>query len=404
MIRRLRLKFICVNMAIVLVMMALMTVAVLYFTQRSLARESLHAMQQIAMDPLRPQAPGEAADGVRLPYFVLEVDETGAVHAAGGGYYDLSDTGFLAQAAAQIEAEGAQSGVLRAYGLRFLRAETPHGKYIVFADMSHEHSTLSGLLRTCLRISLAGGLVFLAISTLLAHLAVRPVEEAWAQQKQFVADASHELKTPLTVLLANAELMCAEGSTPCEQQALARVTLAAARRMRSLVEKLLELARADGGVLEPARTRLDWAQETNEALLPFEPLCFEKGLVLDTRLDAGIFVRGDAALLQQLAAILLDNACKYSSPGTVVRVVLKRRGKRRAVLSVANWGQPIPAKELANIFKRFYRMDAARSQSEGHGLGLSIAQQIVRRHGGKIWAESENGQNTFYAELPCTVK
>ena len=84
MIRRLRLKFICVNMAIVLVMMALMTVAVLYFTQRSLARESLHAMQQIAMDPLRPQAPGEAADGVRLPYFVLEVDETGAVHAAGG--------------------------------------------------------------------------------------------------------------------------------------------------------------------------------------------------------------------------------------------------------------------------------------------------------------------------------
>lgn len=222
MIRRLRLKFICVNMAIVLVMMALMTVAVLYFTQRSLARESLHAMQQIAMDPLRPQAPGKAADGVRLPYFVLEVDETGAVHAAGGGYYDLSDTGFLAQAAAQIEAEGAQSGVLRAYGLRFLRAETPHGKYIVFADMSHEHSTLSGLLRTCLRISLAGSLVFLAISTLLAHLAVRPVEEAWAQQKQFVADASHELKTPLTVLLANAELMCAEGSTPCEQQALAR--------------------------------------------------------------------------------------------------------------------------------------------------------------------------------------
>lgn len=297
-----------------------------------------------------------------------------------------------------------QSGILRAYGLRFLRAETPHGKYIVFADMSHEHSTLSGLLRTCLRISLAGGLVFLAISTLLAHLAVRPVEEAWAQQKQFVADASHELKTPLTVLLANAELMCAEGSTPCEQQALARGTLAAARRMRSLVEKLLELARADGGVLEPARTRLDWAQETNEALLPFEPLCFEKGLVLDTRLDAGIFVRGDAALLQQLAAILLDNACKYSSPGTVVRVVLKRRGKRRAVLSVANWGQPIPAKELANIFKRFYRMDAARSQSEGHGLGLSIAQQIVRRHGGKIWAESENGQNTFYAELPSTVK
>lgn len=75
---------------------------------------------------------------------------------------------------------------------------------------------------------------------------MRPVEEAWAQQKQFVADASHELKTPLTVLLANAELMCAEGSTPCEQQALARGTLAAARRMRSLVEKLLELARADG--------------------------------------------------------------------------------------------------------------------------------------------------------------
>lgn len=404
MIKRLRAKFVAINMAIVTLLLCVILALVYYFTSANLENDSINMLRSAALNPPLP-VPGEVMDAdVNIPFFTVQVGPGGEIIDAFGGYYDLTDSTALSTIVRNALRSPGAIGVIDEYGLRYYRSDSPGRTVLVFADISSERATLSGLLRTCVIIGVIGFAAFFGISVAFSRWAVRPVERAWDEQRKFVAAASHELKTPLTVLLANAELMCAEGSTPCEQQALARGTLAAARRMRSLVEKLLELARADGGVLEPARTRLDWAQETNEALLPFEPLCFEKGLVLDTRLDAGIFVRGDAALLQQLAAILLDNACKYSSPGTVVRVVLKRRGKRRAVLSVANWGQPIPAKELANIFKRFYRMDAARSQSEGHGLGLSIAQQIVRRHGGKIWAESENGQNTFYAELPCTVK
>lgn len=403
MIRRLRLKFICVNMAIVLVMMALMTVAVLYFTQRSLARESLHAMQQIAMDPLRPQAPGKAADGVRLPYFVLEVDETGAVHAAGGGYYDLSDTGFLAQAAAQIEAEGAQSGILRAYGRGFCGQRRRTGKFIVFADMSHRAQHIKRP-SAHLPAHFAGRRPgFLAISTLLAHLAVRPVEEAWAQQKQFVAECLARAENAADGSAGQCRADVRRGPAP---HASSRRWRAAPWRPRggcaALWKSCWSWHGADGRRAgAPRGTRLDWAQETNEALLPFEPLCFEKGLVLDTRLDAGIFVRGDAALLRQLAAILLDNACKYSSPGTVVRVVLKRRGKRRAVLSVANWGQPSPRKSLRISSSAFTAWTPPEAKARAMAWAFPLRSKLSAGTAEKFGPKAKTGKTPFTQSCPA---
>ena len=140
---------------------------------------------------------------MRLPYFVLSVAEDGTIEPAGGGYYDLSDTKFLQQAAEEAVDSDAQSGMLADSHLRFLRLETDSGNFIVFADTSNETQTLTGLLRTCLLLCGAAFAAFFLVSILLARWAVRPVETAWTQQKQFVADASHELKTPLTVLLTD---------------------------------------------------------------------------------------------------------------------------------------------------------------------------------------------------------
>lgn len=296
MIRRLRMKLVAIIMAFVTVVLVCVMAAVLGLTRATLERESLDMMRHIALDPIQVPTPGEEFSGVRLPYFVLSIGEDGAIEPVGGGYYDLSDTGFLQQAAAQAMDSGKPSGVLSQFHLRFLLLDTNGGKTIVFADTSNESKTMTGLFHTCLLLCGAAFAAFFLLSILLSRWAVRPVETAWTQQKQFVADASHELKTPLTVLLTDAELLCTpEGEYTAEQKRqLSQSMLTVARQMRVLVEQLLELARVDQGIPRGQYGRLNWSENVGDALLPFEPVFYEKGLHLETSLQHGIFVRGCA--------------------------------------------------------------------------------------------------------------
>ena len=394
MIRRLKIKFVCITMSLVTVILLCVLAAVLELTQASLQRESLRTMWQIALNPARPQAPDEEFNGMRLPYFVLEVDRDGRVQQAGGGYYDLSDTEFLQNAVDQAVQTRQPSGMLEDYGLRFLRVEMPQTGYIVFADVSGEVRTLNGLLRSCLLICGGAFFAFLALSILLARWAVGPVERAWVQQRQFVADANHELKTPLTVILTDAELLQAPENTGPERERLARDIGTVSRQMKELVERLLELARADREPERADRRPVDWSDAVEQALLPFEPVYYEKGLGLDVNLCPGVRVRGNAEQLRRVAAILLDNGQKYAAPASVVHVSLCREG-RQAVLSVTSRGDTIPPEELPKLFKRFYRADPDHRHGDGCGLGLAIAQQIVTAHRGRIRAASDQGINTF---------
>ncbi len=136
-----------------------------------------------------------------------------------------------------------------------------------------------------------------------------------------------------------------------------------------------------------------------DAILPFEPVFFEKGLTLTVQVEEGIHSTGAVVQLRQIVEILLDNASKYCKDFGAAWISLKRQGKRHCVLSVTNEGEEIQTEELKNIFKRFYRADKARNQSGSFGLGLSIAQNIVKQHRGRIWAESKNGMNSFYVLL-----
>lgn len=401
MIRKLRVKLVAIIMAFVTMILICVMMAVLGLTRATLERESLDMMRHIAIDPVRTPAPGEEFDGVRLPYFVLSVGEDGTIEPAGGGYYDLSDTEFLQQAAEEAVDSGRQNGVLTDSHLRFLRLDTDSGSTIVFADTSNETQTLTGLFRTCLLLCSAAFIAFFILSILLARWAVRPVEKAWTQQKQFVADASHELKTPLTVLLTDAELLCTpEGEyTTAEKLRLSHSMLTVAQQMRVLVEQLLELARVDQGIPHGQCERLNWSENVSDSLLPFEPMFYEKGLQLETTLQDGIFVHGCGAQLQQAAGVYLDNARKYAAPGTTVRVTLARCSAHRARLAVATQGAAIPQNELQNIFKRFYRTDPAHHRDGSYGLGLVIAAGVAEQHAGRVWAESSGGVNTFYFEL-----
>lgn len=203
MIKRLRIKFVIINMTIVTIMLCVIFGMVLHFTSVSMERESIEMMQAVAVDPLQLGSPGKGVPGVRLPYFALQLGAGGELLASGGGYYDLTDQILLDELIALSSTQ--KSGVLSEYGLRFIRVVTPTTQCIVFTDISSEVNTINNLLQNCILIGAASFIVFLIISILLARWAVKPVETAWEQQRQFVADASHELKTPLTVILSNAQ-------------------------------------------------------------------------------------------------------------------------------------------------------------------------------------------------------
>ena len=387
MIRTLRLKFIAVTMAVVTVLLSVIFGLVIHFTGANLEEESVRFLRSAAEGPLQPGLPGQ----VQLPCFVIRVNPWGQSIQFSGGF-DLSDDAMLTDIVTLAAAAEEDVGVLEDYSLRYLRTRSPGEATLVFTDISGERLTMRNLRLTCAAIGVLSVALFLAVSVLLARWAVRPVEQAWAEQRQFVADASHELKTPLTVILTNAELM----QTQPDPQ-YARSVLTMATRMRALVESLLELARVDNGAVRAAFEDTDLSALVEEELLPFEPVYFERGLELDCAVEPDLHVLGSPRHLRQVVAILLDNAVNHAPEGSAVRLCLQRQGSA-AQLTVTNPGD-LSREDCRNIFLRFYRVDAARSGG-GYGLGLPIAQGIVRSHGGKIWAESRDGTVTLTVQLP----
>lgn len=400
MIRRLRLKFVLMNMAFVTALLGAVFAVVLHTTRNELAQASLRAMEQAALEPVEPgrpdRHPGER-EGV--PCFVLRTGFRGELVVSGDGYYDLTDEDWLRTLLAAALDRGAREGVLEDYGLRFCRSGPPDRPVVAFTDLSGETRTMRALARTCLLAGAAAFLGFLAVSVLLSRWAVGPVERAWEQQRQFVADASHELKTPLTVILTNAELLREGPAGEEERRRFTDNILTMARQMRALVESLLELARADARPAEGTMEPVDMSRLMQEVLLPFEPVFFEAGLTLTGEIQEGLRVRGAEGQLRQIADILLDNARKYTPSGGAVTLALTRSG-RSCLLSVAGPGTPLTRQERQDVFKRFYRADPARRREGSWGLGLSIAQEIAARHGGKIWADSSAEGNRFTVRLP----
>ena len=398
MLKQLRLKFVFITMTLVTVMLAVILGMVVHFTQQNLENQSIRMMQSIAADPFQLGPPDAPAPDVRLPYFAVTINHRGDVMATGGGYFDLSDKALILEITEAALRSPKQIGVLQKYNLRFCKITSCDGDGIVFADMTSEQATLENLMRTCIMIGILGFLVFLFVSVRLAKWAIRPVEEAWQTQKQFVADASHELKTPLTVIMTNAELL---RSPDCDEAARERFSgsiLTMSQQMRGLVEGLLDLARVDNGAVKTAFATVDMSALVAEGCLPFEPLFFEGGLILESEIEPGITLKGSASHLEQVLKILLDNALKYSDPGTVQ--VLLRKAGNGCLLSVENPGPEISPEDRKNLFKRFYRADKARHRDGSYGLGLSIAENIVREHGGKIWVDSTGTENQFFVQLP----
>ena len=399
MIRKLRIKFICVIMVIVMVLLGSILGVVIHFTGQNMQMQSISMMRTIATAPFRQGIPGKPHDDqVRLPFFTVQISSRGELIAASGGYFDLTDREYLQEIVNSALRSDREIGELDEHDLRFLKSASPRGFTIVFSDTTTESSTLKHLFYSCLGIFLVAMVVFFGISILLSHWVIKPVATAWDQQRQFVADASHELKTPLSVIMANAELMQNEETGEEERTAYSRNILNMTYQMRVLVENMLEIARVDSGTMKFVFSEVDFSQLVTDAALSFQLLYEEKGMGLRCAVPEGIVLRGSEQHLYQVMDVLLDNALKYSAPGGMVSVDVVSTG-RSCVLSVASPGEEISKEERKKIFKRFYRADKARAMNGSYGLGLSIAESIVEAHKGKIWAESGNGYNTFFVQL-----
>lgn len=342
----------------------------------------------------RPEVPRP----MRRPYFLARLDADGTVEIADRGFFRDTEEETLEAYARMALEEGKPSGTLRSVRLRYQILENPFGKTVVFADISGEIQAMENLLKGSLVIAVLSFGAFLVISILLARWAVKPVEEAWDRQSRFVADASHELKTPLTVIMTNAELL-QSGVSEEESGRFAESILMMARQMRALVESLLELARLDSGAGTMPLSELDFSELVSDGLLPFEPVYFERELLLNSEIEKGLRIKGSASHLRQVLDILLDNGAKYASAGSCAWVRLHRQGNQ-CVLRVETPGEVLGREDCKRIFERFYRMDPARTGSGSYGLGLSIAKSIITEHGGKIWAESNDGVNIFFVQLP----
>ena len=400
MIKRLRIKFICVIMAIVMVLLGCILGVVIHFTGQSMQMQSISMMRTIATTPFQQGIPGKTMnDEVRLPFFTVQISSRGELLAASGGYFDLSDQEYLQEIVNAALLSDQETGKLDEHDLRYLKSASPRGFTIVFSDTTTESATLKQLFYSCLAIFFVAMIVFLGISILLSHWVIKPVATAWDQQRQFVADASHELKTPLSVIMANAELMQGDDTSEEDRKTYSGNILGVTYQMRSLVENMLEMARVDNGTVKMNFECVDFSQLVSDAALSFQLLYEEKGQGLRCAVPDGIEIHGSEQRLYQVLDVLLDNALKYGTPGGMVSVDLVNAG-RSCILSVASPGDPISREDLKNIFKRFYRADKARAMNGSYGLGLAIAESIVEAHKGKIWAESENGFNIFFVQIP----
>ena len=399
MIRKLRIKFVAICMALVTAVLAVVLLTVFFALRTNMTAvrsQTLHrAIQEEVLGgfnkPLFPRGNG-AEEQVLLPYFTVNLFGSTA-YVTAGTYDDLENTDVLQDIIAQCLAQGRTEGSLSQYRLQYLLQDNGLYKRIAFVDISMELAIVARMMRSYLAIAAAALLLLLAISIGLSIWVTRPVERAWRQQRQFLSDASHELKTPLTVILANAELL--EG-VPMEESPGRWVDniRSSAGQMRTLVEEMLTLARADNAAPAVHVEEVDLSELTTDTALAFEPVAFEAGKTLEYHIAPGAAVLGDGEKLRRLISVLLDNAIKYGAEGQPIRMSLVRT-ENKVRLTVENSGEPIPPEQLRHLFERFYRADASRGEKSGFGLGLSIAATIAAEHKGALKAESDARSTRF---------
>ncbi len=263
------------------------------------------------------------------------------------------------------------------------------GLIILFsAQRQMDREYVQYLTKVCILLFACVLVISLILGWFFSIWAVKPVAKVINKQKRFISDASHELKTPLSSIRANLDVLIAEtGENKWTGYIRDEVD-----HMNSLVKDLLTLARFEDANKKLQSAPFNLSNAILRAILPYETTCFEKKRTLVTDIKDDIMYKGDERSIKQVAVIFLDNAIKYSEEGSVIQVSVQKEGKQ-TIVSVRNTGQGIDDSQQSKVFERFYRVDSSRNRDTGgYGLGLSIAQGIAEQHHGHLELESIPGE------------
>lgn len=413
MIKKLKIKFILTNMLLITAVMIVAFAFMYLNSAKELETNSINAMRDIALsnrnpiDGLFDHKDGESKTKYpNLSTYTLDIDDrTNTCYIDGfGDVENLTEENieYINVLINSVQNTGLSEGILEDYNMRFFVTETYFGKRIVLLDKEYEDKSLNQLLVSFSISGVLALIAFLAISMLVARIAVKPVEKSIKQQKQLVSDLSHELKTPITVISTNTDIILSHAdSTVDEERKWLGYIKDETKRMTDLISMMLYLAKTDEAEASPKLIDLELSSTAFEASLPFESICFEKGKSFNINIEPDIFIKGEEASIKQLFVILLDNAVKYSNADGRIDLSVCTSGDK-AVISVFNTGDPISKDDIPYLFERFYRVDKARSrESGGSGLGLSIAKRIIENNEGNISVTSNAEHGTIFT---CTFK
>lgn len=269
--------------------------------------------------------------------------------------------------------------------------EYKDSKTLILVNNSFSTYKLINLLKSSLIIFIILEIVIIFVSFRLTKWIIKPVISSFNRQKEFICDASHELKTPVSVILANAEMATIEKDNPKWLNNIKSESL----RMSNLISNLLDLSRLENENSKENVEEINLSKVTELAILPFESLIYEHKLKLKYDISENINFKCNQEQIKQLIAILIDNAIKHSLKNSSIEINLKEK-KNDIIFSISNKGENISQEDLKRIFERFYRTEKSRNRNENnYGLGLAIAKQIASLHNGKIEATSLKGKTTF---------
>ncbi|MBQ9806676.1 MAG: HAMP domain-containing histidine kinase [Clostridia bacterium] len=311
-------------------------------------------------------------------HFTVFFDQNGEVAKTNtDAIYSITEETAI-EYAEKVMKDDAERGWISSY--RYKIFSTDMGKGVVFVDGSMNRSSLMQSMTIAGFVLLGCAALVLLLIILLSGRVVKPIAESYEKQKQFITDANHELKTPLTLILANLDIAEAElGKNEWLDDIRSE-----GQRMAELVNQLVALSRMDEEGKSLNLTEVAFGELVDDTVSEFEPLARERGKLLTASVDKEISYFGDEALLHRLVGILMDNAIKYCDQDGEISVTLHRG--RRIVLTVENTYAAVGELELNRLFDRFYRADKARKFTGGYGVGLSMAKAIVGKHKGEITA------------------
>lgn len=399
--KKLRLRFLLITWGLLLLLFVTLCAGVwVYYQSRS--NDSAMALQRIIMQFDTAETASELFEPT-LGAAAIRATEDGTVTELRLGRLALSEetANKIAEAVKESPADHMDTVTVDGMEFRYLLRITATGERQI-AITENGGGTLWQNFRgyIIVFIVLAAVLSF-AVSMMLSHIMTKPIADAWQKQNDFVSDATHELKTPLTVIGTNTDAVLSNPEATVGSQSKWLDSISGeTKRMSGLVADLLFIAKADAGEIKLDLQPLRISDEMEGLCMEWESEFFERGQIFEYAVTENMVYSGDWAKIRRMTEVLLDNAMRYTPQGGSVHLVMNRTGKMQLQIIVSNTGETLTAEQQKKIFDRFYRVDASRArESGGYGLGLCIASAIAQLHNGGMRVSSEGGMNVFTAIL-----